>query len=79
MGMYDTVYIKCPSCDKENECQTKSGDCILSSYSLYSAPMNVLAGVIGKDWCEHCKQPFIVELIHKPICIVRKLTKDEEE
>lgn len=35
MGMFDSVYIPCPHCGKNNEFQTKSGDCSLDNYSFY--------------------------------------------
>lgn len=45
MGMYDSVWVKCPRCKKENEFQTKSGECILENYTLENCPEDVLMNV----------------------------------
>ena len=37
MGCFDTIIIKCPNCDTEIECQSKSGDCCLKRISLNKA------------------------------------------
>ena len=41
MGMFDSIYFKCPDCGKEIEAQTKSGDCDLNSYEHTSVPVDV--------------------------------------
>jgi phage FluMu protein Com len=38
MGMFDSVYIKCPHCKHENEHQTKAGACTLENYTLGTVP-----------------------------------------
>jgi len=45
MGMYDSVYVKCPNCGEESEFQSKSGDCFLSRYTLEDCPQDVLIDV----------------------------------
>lgn len=45
MGMYDTVWVKCPMCKTENGFQSKSGDCCLADYDLQNCPDDVLANV----------------------------------
>lgn len=45
MGCFDSVIVKCPSCKKEVEFQSKSGDCTLSRYTLEEAPEDVLKDV----------------------------------
>jgi len=45
MGMFDTVIVKCPKCKSKYECQTKSGECLLSVYSLKKCPDDILADV----------------------------------
>lgn len=42
MGMYDTIWVKCPKCGEEHGFQTKSGDCILSDYTLEGCPADVM-------------------------------------
>lgn len=34
MGMYDSVYAKCPKCKHELEYQTKTGPCMLMRYGI---------------------------------------------
>ena len=45
MGMFDRVMVPCPKCGTEIECQSKGGDCTLTTYTLESAPANVLSDV----------------------------------
>lgn len=45
MGMYDTVWVKCPGCGEESGFQSKSGECILMDYTLQNCPDDVLADV----------------------------------
>lgn len=72
MGMFDSVDIICPHCGKETECQTKSGPCMLRRYTLDNAPISVAAGIVGQNWCDQCKQPFVIELTTKPVFRVIK-------
>ena len=43
--MYDTVLVNCPSCGKEHEFQSKSGECLLGEYTLQDCPSDVLRDV----------------------------------
>jgi hypothetical protein len=45
MGMFDSVWAKCPSCGQEHEFQSKSGDCILGNYTFENAPDDVMINV----------------------------------
>ena len=45
MGMFDTIWAKCPKCGEDLGFQTKSGDCILANYELGEAPDDVMANV----------------------------------
>lgn len=45
MGMYDSVMVKCPKCGKENEFQSKSGECLLNVYTLENCPNDVMVNV----------------------------------
>jgi hypothetical protein len=51
MGMYDSVWVKCPKCEKENEFQTKSGDCLLQNYTLENCPVDTLTNVNRHSPC----------------------------
>lgn len=52
MGMFDSVYVRCPKCGKENEFQSKSGDCISGVYNLENCPDDVLEDVNRHSPCE---------------------------
>jgi hypothetical protein len=43
MGMFDSVYIVCPKCSKEIECQSKAGECQFAKYPLAHAPAALVA------------------------------------
>ena len=79
MGMFDTVWLNCPNCGSHDEIQTKSGACLLNNFSLHEAPMDVLSGVLGTEHCPSCGKPYVIELIHRPIAVARKLTAQELE
>ena len=53
MGMFDSVWVKCPKCGTENEFQTKSGECFLENYTLENCPDDALANVNRHSPC-HC-------------------------
>ena len=53
MGMFDSVWVKCPKCGTENEFQSKSGECLLDNFSLEKCPIDVLANVNRHSPC-HC-------------------------
>ena len=53
MGMFDSVWVKCPKCETENEFQTKSGECFLENYTLENCPDDALANVNRHSPC-HC-------------------------
>ena len=45
MGMFDSVWVKCPKCGTENEFQSKSGLCILEDYTLENCPEDVFVNI----------------------------------
>lgn len=44
MGVFDSIHVRCPACGANIEFQSKSGDCFLQNYSLFSAPADVIVG-----------------------------------
>ena len=90
MGMFDSVYVDCPNCEKLVELQTKQGECLCKTYNLINAPPEVLLGVEGEHECDRafdaqtnkfvdgCGQRFTVVVQ----CITKawvEMTKEEEE
>jgi len=56
MGMFDTVRLTCPNCDKVLEIQTKAGECLGYSYSESSVPLVIVYSLDGKYvHCENCQ------------------------
>ena len=39
--MFDTITFYCPSCGKELEAQSKSGECLMYNYNMASVPIDV--------------------------------------
>lgn len=64
MGMFDSVYIKCPDCGTSIEFHSRTGDCCLTSYTLDDAPSDVLCGLDGdKEMCPECGREVAIEII----------------
>jgi len=62
MGMFDSLYIKCPKCSKELEIQSKSGACAMFSYRKSNLPPEVAVGINGDIIeCEFCRTNFEVK------------------
>ncbi len=55
MGIFDTIWVKCPVCKTENGFQTKSGMCIMADYELKDAPNDALQNVNRHSPCK-CKE-----------------------
>ncbi len=57
MGMFDSLYVKCPNCKKELEFKSKSGECLLTVYNKSNISPMV---AIGMDYdivrCQFCNK-----------------------
>lgn len=63
MGMFDSVWVKCPKCNEENEFQTKSGDCLLRNFTIENAPNEVMEDVNRHSPCEcECGLKYSVDI-----------------
>jgi hypothetical protein len=62
MGMFDSIWIDCPTCEAIGidaiEFQSKSGECVLHDYTLEDVPAEVLLGVYHSGGCRNCKRQF---------------------
>ena len=69
MGMFDSVFVPCPKCGREEEFQTKSGDCILGRYTLENAPKDVMWDINrhAPYTCSKCGTKFMVDENSKAI------------
>lgn len=67
MGVYDSVWVKCPSCNHRIENQSKSGDCILANYNIEDAPQDVLEGIETELHCYNCNHHIKIKMITKTI------------
>lgn len=43
--MFDSVMVPCPKCNKRQEFQSKSGECLLDVYDLEDCPDDILVDV----------------------------------
>jgi hypothetical protein len=41
MGLFDSIYLKCPGCGVELEVQTKAGECMMARYYESSVPIHL--------------------------------------
>ena len=64
MGMFDSVWVRCPKCETENEFQTKSGNCFLEEYTLENCPDDVLSDINrhAPIECYYCGTSFRVDI-----------------
>ena len=64
MGVYDTVIVPCPTCGECGEFQSKSGKCLLETYSLDEAPDDILLDVNrhAPMRCHKCGTLYSVEV-----------------
>jgi hypothetical protein len=71
MGVFDTVWVKCPNCGAENEFQSKSGECSLRNYDLGNCPEDVLQNVNRHSpyKCD-CGTLYEVDVLNKKAVIV---------
>ena len=69
MGMFDSVYTRCPQCGKDEvEFQSKAGDCMLAHYTLYTVPAPILADIVSSiGHCHACGYMATATLIAPPI------------
>lgn len=77
MGVFDSIFVDCPRCGLELEFQSKSGDCMLGKYTLWSAPPEVVVGT-SLHVCSRCHSNWI--LVLPPVnAIIREVTKEEQD
>ena len=84
MGMYDTLHLTCPRCQKSTEFQSKADKCSLADYSIHNAPLTILADAHCSDdlYCEHCHQKFVLRVqyfVHEDIVFEIREDNDHED
>lgn len=70
MGMFDSVIVNCPYCNKKTELQSKAGDCNLEAFALNDMPLIIgahLASGGGYRECNHCEKEIRVVANGRPI------------
>lgn len=71
MGMFDSVWVKCPNCGLEHEFQSKSGECILGNYVLDDCPDDVMEDINRHAPCTcECGASYKVDIPNKKAMIV---------
>jgi len=61
MGMFDSVFIKCPECGDTSEIQSKAGACMLHEYNLSNAPMSILGDIDGEGL--KCQCGYVIKVV----------------
>jgi len=55
MGVFDSVWAKCPNCGEPVEFQSKAADCVLADYELHSVPAAIAVDIDGEtEVCKGC-------------------------
>ena len=55
MGMFDSVYVKCPNCGEDIEFQSKAVECQCKSYNQNKVPTIIAFDLEGDvEICDHC-------------------------
>ena len=62
MGCFDEVLVPCPRCGKEDVVQSKGGACMMRTYTIQEAPIDVMGDVNrhSPKACEACGCTFEV-------------------
>jgi len=79
MGMFDSLFVPCPSCGEDIEFQSKAGACGLNKYRLYMRiPLKIIADLEGDT--QECSCGEIITLgIPKLIPFVVKADLSEDD
>ena len=76
MGMFDSIYVSCPTCDEQIEFQSKAGPCDLKRYHYKNVPAAIAMSISGEtEICKYCNDK--VTLICDDVRIAM-IIKDEE-
>ncbi len=77
MGCFDSVNVPCPRCGHVNVLQNKAGPCLLNTYSLWNAPLDILADLADtRELCEKCEGAYT---FHVQLIIVACVTDERED
>jgi len=62
MGMFDSVWVKCPYCGDRVEFQSKAGQCLCNHYVINNVPAPIAADIIGAvETCDNCKNNVVLK------------------
>ncbi len=72
MGMFDSVWFKCPSCDGAVEQQSKAGVCELQDIPASEVPAEIAASIDGEYVsCLACGESFKIRVARPTLASVR--------
>lgn len=81
MGMFDSVFARCPNCGKQIEFQSKAGECDLSEYNIREVPVEIAADLNhkwNKETCEYCGDSYRLIFLYAPSPVAMNLIKVED-
>lgn len=61
MGMFDSLYVPCGNCGKSVEFQSKAGECICATYTIFDCPPAIAGDLIGQS--RGCKCGAIIQVL----------------
>ncbi len=71
MGMFDTVWFKCPTCGGAVEQQSKAGDCELQTIPASEVPAEIAASIEGEYIsCRACGEHFKIRVARPTLATV---------
>ena len=79
MGLFDRLWLICPGCRKRIEFRSKAGECSLENYSIWDAPLSILADAAEDTdiYCERCG--INIQVIVQRIVMVEERIKEESD
>ena len=67
MGLFDIIFVKCPSCEEILEFQSKGGECVLEKYTEKNVPWEVVLPVVGNIIkCPKCSKKIKLKIENLP-------------
>ena len=78
MGMFDSIFVRCPVCDWPFEVQSKSGDCRMYVYGADLVPRSAARGIVGTAVeCQWCGEQLVIEGMvgHEPYSQIRAVER----
>lgn len=64
MGLFDSVFVKCPKCGSDVEFQSKAGNCTLKSFNAAQVPAAIASDLAGDTSECECGAVFSIHTVN---------------